>query len=221
MRTPLLVCALVLHVATGAVALAQPAQAERDVAPAELIKRLQAGGYTLHFRHAITDSHSDDGAAADDDCARQRNLSEAGRAQARAIGESIRALNVPVGATLAGPRCRTMETARLMIGRAQSDWEVRGGGLDRADYPGLRRLLSTQVPPGTNQILIGHGHQFLTVAKTASELGEGDAAVVLGLGREGFRVIGTLRSGDWANALRAVNAGRAASPSETATRVRP
>ena len=49
-----------------------------------------------------------------DDCATQRNLDAAGRAQARALGAKIRAERIPVRRLLASPWCRTMETASLL-----------------------------------------------------------------------------------------------------------
>jgi len=49
-----------------------------------------------------------------DDCATQRNLDAAGRAQARALGAKIRAERIPVRRVLASPWCRTIETASLL-----------------------------------------------------------------------------------------------------------
>lgn len=176
--------------------------------PAELLQRLRAGGYTIHFRHAVTDaSQGDDPAATAStacaergecgDCSKQRNLSAAGRAQAREVGAAIRALDIPIGSVLAGPLCRTRETARLMFGRTEVSPDVRGGGLGRPSYPGLLRLLSTPVPPGTNHVLSGHGGQFEAVAGAAFHLEQGEAAVVRGLANGRFEVVARIRSGDW------------------------
>src|SRR4051812_48853357 len=82
------------------------------------VETLRAGGNVIAFRHAITDqSHQDEAAFRYDQCARQRNLSAAGRAQARAIGRAIRRLRIRIGRVLASPYCRTRETARLAFGR--------------------------------------------------------------------------------------------------------
>jgi phosphohistidine phosphatase SixA len=62
-----------------------------------------------------------------EDGARQRNLTDAGRADARAIGAAIRALGIPIGRVLASPFCRTRETAELIFGRATVSNAVRGG----------------------------------------------------------------------------------------------
>jgi phosphohistidine phosphatase SixA len=47
------------------------------------------------------------------DCATQRNLDAAGRAQARSIGAAFRTAGIDVGAVLASAWCRTAETAEL------------------------------------------------------------------------------------------------------------
>jgi broad specificity phosphatase PhoE len=48
------------------------------------------------------------------DCSTQRNLDEAGRAQARALGARLKAERIPIGRLLASPWCRTLETATLL-----------------------------------------------------------------------------------------------------------
>lgn len=84
-----------------------------------------------------------------DDCATQRVLSEKGRQNSRAIGEAIRALDVPIGPVLASPLCRTVETAVLAFGFAEKSMATRDGGREPVGSPGryaaLRVLLSTRV----------------------------------------------------------------------------
>lgn len=146
--------------------------------PTEPLKLLRAGGYTIHFRHSRTDFSQNDLPTADaGDCTRQRNLSGEGRDLARSIGTAIATLKIPVGDVRAGPLCRTLETARLIFGRAVSDAEVRGSGLGQNDYAGLRRLISIPVKLGTNQVLVGHGAQFHAVSQMSGVLDEGDAAI--------------------------------------------
>src|SRR5262245_676611 len=92
-----------------------------------LVNAMKSGGFTLFFRHAVTDrSEMDRKEAAYEDCASQRNLNANGRSEARAIGEALRELALPVGDVLASPYCRTMETARLIAGRANPSREVVG-----------------------------------------------------------------------------------------------
>ena len=56
------------------------------------------------------------------DCATQRNLSDAGRADAQRIGERLRRERVPIARVYTSPWCRCRETAMLAFGSAQ-DWE--------------------------------------------------------------------------------------------------
>ena len=68
-----------------------------------------------------------------EDCATQRNLTDKGRAEARALGEHVKRLKIPIGEVLASPFCRTMETARLAFGKARATNDVRGGPLSADD----------------------------------------------------------------------------------------
>ncbi len=72
-------------------------------------------GDVVLFRHALAPGGGDPPGFRLDDCSTQRNLSDAGREQARRIGEALRQRlgAVKVGAVWASPWCRTQETARL------------------------------------------------------------------------------------------------------------
>ena len=190
-----------------AASLASTAAAERLSSPdpahaiegAVLVRELRNGGYTLYFRHTATDFSQGDGAMTTyDACATQRNLSEAGRAQAREIGEAIRALVLPVGEVIASPFCRTMETGRLMFGRAEPSTVVRGfEGTNRAnaDYGPLVALLALPPKAGTLRAITSHGNPFRAIAGPP-HLDEGEAAVLKPAGGH-FVVVARIRRGDW------------------------
>ena len=97
-----------------------------------------------------------------DDCANQRLLSPQGRSEAGDIGRNMARLQLPVGEVLVSPFCRTLDTARLMMGRATPRAEMRES--EGADYPGLKQLLAAPVAAGTNRWLVGHGIPFRAVA---------------------------------------------------------
>jgi len=91
---------------------ARPPAATSARSAAELVAALKQGGYVVYFRHAATDFSKNDEKMRDfDDCANQRNLTDAGRDQAKRIGASWRALGLPLGKVYASPFCRTRETA--------------------------------------------------------------------------------------------------------------
>jgi hypothetical protein len=159
-------------------------------------RELREGGYVLYFRHATTDmSRNDADMKSYEDCDNQRNLTERGRDEARAIGEHFRRLQIPVGEVLASPFCRTMETARLAFGRAQSTNEVRGGPVQASRYEALRKLLSAPVPKGLNRVISSHGNPFYALAG-APYLAEGEMAVVRPEG-SGFSVVARVRPEEW------------------------
>jgi phosphohistidine phosphatase SixA len=167
---------------------------------AATVDLLRAGGYILYFRHAATDfSQNDAKMTSFEDCATQRNLTDRGRAEARAIGDAIRALAIPIGKVRASPFCRTVETAKLAFGRAEPTSAVRGGPArpeDPARYAALRSLLGQAPAPGTNDVIVSHGNPFHAVAGPPY-LAEGEAAVIQPSG-EGFRVVARIRVDEWA-----------------------
>jgi phosphohistidine phosphatase SixA len=168
---------------------------------AALRAALQHGGYVLYFRHGATDfGQNDDQMTGYEDCARQRNLTERGRADARAIGAAIRRLHIPVTTVLASPFCRTRETAELVFGQATTDVRVRGGPArtdDAQRYAALKSLLSTPVPAGANLAIVSHGNPFHALAG-APYLAEGEMAVVEPLGAAaGFRIVAKVPPNGW------------------------
>ena len=76
--------------------------------------RLRDGDIVL-FRHAIAPGSDDPRGMRLDDCSTQRNLDEAGRRQARRIGELLRRHRVAVGAVLTSAWCRARDTAALAV----------------------------------------------------------------------------------------------------------
>jgi hypothetical protein len=174
--------------------VALPCQAEVD------LHSLREGGYVLYLRHASTDfSQNDANMKSYEDCANQRNLTDKGLGEARTIGEHVKRLKIPIGAVLASPFCRTMETARLAFGKAQAMQGVRGGPSQTSDpkrYEGLKKLLSTPVPKGENAVISSHANPFYALAGPPY-LAEGEIAVVKPGGDSGFSIVGRIRLEDW------------------------
>jgi len=176
---------------------ASAAAAEPD---AKLLAELRQGGYVLFLRHTSTDfSQNDSRMTGFEDCANQRNLTDQGRAEARALGEHVKRLKIPIGEVLASPFCRTMETARLAFGKARATGEVRGGPLsadDPARYAPLRELLSSRVPENENLVIASHGNPFRALAGPPY-LAEGEMAVVRPEGGGRFSVVARIPLTGW------------------------
>ncbi len=162
---------------------------------------LRRGGYVLYFRHAATDAVPDDAdTVVLSDCDTQRNLSALGRRQARAVGQAVARLDIPIGRVLASPFCRAVDTARLAFGRATREpvlenLETAERGAEReARITGLRRLLSTR-PGAANLVLVAHG--FNVGAAADVTIDEGEAAIFRPRPPAGFRLVATVTPRQW------------------------
>lgn len=194
-----LACAWIL---AGSVAGQTPgSRPDAPVPTATLIAALKQGGYVVYFRHAATDFSANDEKMRDfDDCASQRNLTNAGREQARRIGAAWRSLSLPVGKVYASPFCRTRETAELAFGRYERAGEARGGpgsASDAARYRPLAEMLATKPQPGVNDIVVSHGNPFRALHPEMPYLQEGEAAIVRPAGAGGHEVVGRIASEQW------------------------
>lgn len=169
--------------------------------PAALVALLKSGGYIVYFRHTATDFSKNDEKMRDfDDCANQRNLTDAGRLQAKRIGEAWRMLSLPVDRVLASPYCRTREVAQLMFGRHERALEVRGGPGTAGDpvrYQPLSRLLETLPKAGTNNVISSHGNPYQALHPGTGYLREGEAAIIRPLPGGGHEVVGRLAWDEW------------------------
>jgi phosphohistidine phosphatase SixA len=184
---------LVLTAACGAV---DEPETVRPLVGAELVDALRDGGHVLYLRHAETPEDGTDQPGSLGDCSRQRLLNDAGRADAVALGEAVRALEVPVGEVLASPYCRTVETAELAFGEAVTEAglvtptpETRG-----RTTTALRRLLRTEPEDGENTVLVGHLTNLRLLSTASPDEG---GTVVLRPDGEGFVLVGSVPPQGW------------------------
>ena len=82
----------------------------------EVESLLRQGGVVIAFRHALAPGTFDPPGFRVGDCSTQRNLSEAGRAQARRIGEWFAARSLKPARVRSSPWCRCVDTATLAFG---------------------------------------------------------------------------------------------------------
>jgi hypothetical protein len=116
-------CALtVLFLSVGCTPAIQPKLSEAIAASPStpssenLWSSLREGtGYVVLLRHAQTTPGTGDPPGFKlEDCSTQRNLSEAGRTQARQIGQAIRDRKILIAQVFSSQYCRCLETARLL-----------------------------------------------------------------------------------------------------------
>ncbi|MBA2374955.1 MAG: histidine phosphatase family protein [Actinomycetota bacterium] len=167
---------------------------------------MRDGGFVIFIRHPETDaspvSADADGHLEDlSDCSLQRNLTDAGRGDARSLGEDIERLEIPVGEVLASPYCRTSETAELALGEAEAVPELAtprylSPGDPEADerIAYLREVFSTPPAEGANTWVMTHKLNLRLVS--GESVPEGGAVVFEPRG-EGFEVFATLPPEWW------------------------
>lgn len=80
----------------------------------ELVLQMQSGNAVLMIRHALAPGIGDPEEFDINDCNTQRNLDNAGREQAQAIGQWLRDHGIKNVKLFSSQWCRCMDTARLM-----------------------------------------------------------------------------------------------------------
>jgi broad specificity phosphatase PhoE len=178
----------------GALAFAAPGAR----AGASTWDRLRAGGLVILMRHASTQPGTGDPPGFRlGDCSTQRNLSDAGRAEARRVGERMRAERVPIVRVYTSPWCRCRETATLAFGTAE-DWDPLGSFFDAPERDEentehVRKRIATysrRQPPG-NVAMVTHAVNIASLAKRA--VGPAEIVVVRPDGCCALRVVDQLR----------------------------
>ena len=117
-------------------------------------------------------------------CSTQRNLSEAGRSQARAMGEWFRRHGLQPQAVLSSQWCRCLDTARLALGRAEP-WTAlnstfAGQGDPDRQRAQLRERLS-HLPEGALEVWVTHQVIMTGLTGAYPAMGEGFLADRKGL----------------------------------------
>jgi broad specificity phosphatase PhoE len=184
-----------LVLAVGAFSLLGSAPALADEAAAWAA--LRAGGNVALVRHASTEAGLGDPPGYRlDDCRTQRNLSPEGRAEAKRLGERLRAEGVRVERVYTSPWCRCRDTALEAFGKAE-EWDALSSFFDdRSREPRLTASVkkrigtySTKKPDGTVVMVT---HHVNIAALTGLAVGTGEIVVVRPDGCCGLKVVGRI-----------------------------
>ncbi len=148
--------------AAASTAVAAPASPGSVAEGADAFARLRRGGVVLAMRHARAPGTFDPPGFKLGECATQRNLSEEGRQQARALGQRLKAAGLVPTQVRSSPWCRCMDTATLAFGRSEA-WPALGSpeGVDAATYARsletLRRSVAQAAQrPGEFEVWVTH-----------------------------------------------------------------
>ncbi len=178
-----------------AVLPALPAAAQEPAGEAALWAALAGGGHAALVRHALAPGTGDPPGFRIDDCATQRNLSPAGRRQARALGERFRKHGATEVAVFSSLWCRCLETARLLdLGEVTPLPALNSFFRDRspeaAQSAAVRRLIAEQAAGGRSLVLVTHQVNITALTGVFPQSGE---IVVVRPEGAGLRLVGRIR----------------------------
>lgn len=171
-----------------------------------LVAAMHAGGYVLVMRHAGSPRTPPDPAQAEpDNVQHERQLDGPGRAAARAMGEALQRLQIPIGLVLSSPTFRALQTVRLaQLGQPRTFAQLGDGGQSMQSDPTgtraawLRAKVAECPTAGTNTVIVTH---FPNVNEAfgndAAGLADGEALVFRPDGHGGARVVGRIRIEEW------------------------
>lgn len=165
-----------------------------EVVEESLIDAVRQGGVVIYLRHAERFNGTHDTLLPTSpwadfaDCARQRNLTPAGRLQATELGADVRLVGVHVDRVVALPLCRTRDTAILAFGNTE---------LDRRMYDPAFVAGQLAVPPrpGAVTVLVGSEFQLRQIA--GFQLDPSEMAIFRPDGKGGTSLLGRLKVADW------------------------
>jgi phosphohistidine phosphatase SixA len=168
--------------------------ASSSAANTALWQQLKQGGYVILMRHAAVDSmtHSTHPNANFENCASQNNLSPQGQQDAATVGRVFKQQQIPIAAVLAGPYCRTQDTARIAFGAAQV-WTALDLQTDLPEDEASKRMQEVyariaQFKGTGNLVLLTHQ---LNIDALTLELVEPSTVLILKPeGAAGFTVLG-------------------------------
>jgi len=179
-------------------------------ATGDVLKLLRGGGYVIVFRHGATHTDQADTDPLNlDNVAKQRQLNDKGRADAKAVGEAFRAAGIPIGKSYSSRFQRAVETARLIGGKEpQTKLDLSEGGLvvtpneNNRRTQAMRALVATAPDPGTNTFIVTHKPNILDAfGKDWFEIKEGEASIFKPEGK-GFALVARIQIGQWTMAAK-------------------
>ena len=165
------------------------AMAAPDLAPADdgdLVQVLRGGGLVIVVRHGATfPDKADTDPLNFDNIAGQRNLNDKGKMLAKAFGDALREVGVPIGTVYTSKYNRAYETAVLAgFKNIVKTPDLTEGGLvvspneNNRRAEALRKMLTVVPKGGTNSVLITHQPNIIAaLGKDWFDVKEGEASI--------------------------------------------
>lgn len=141
---------------------------------------MTAPGHVVLMRHAEAPGFSDPKDLRIGDCATQRNLDGAGRAQARRIGDALRLRGIVFDRVLSSQWCRCLETATLATGHKPVEWPALNSFFgDRTVAPARVAAIARFIGElGTSERVLLVTHHVVIQALAGVDVGSGEMVVV-------------------------------------------
>jgi phosphohistidine phosphatase SixA len=182
-----------------------PVIAFSRAAQADWIDDVRRGGYVIVIRHGATFSNQADTDPLNiKNVSAQRQLNDQGRAQAKAMGETMRALKIPVGSVVTSMFQRAVETGTLLgFGDVKSTFDVSEGGLvvtpdENARRAQALRKLAGTAPAGGNLVIVTHKPNIMDAfGKDWFDVREGEASIFQPDGQGGYKPVVRVRADEW------------------------
>jgi phosphohistidine phosphatase SixA len=178
----------------------------------EIAQALHAGGLVVVVRHGATfPDQADTDPLNFGNIAAQRNLNDKGKALAKAFGDSLRQVGIPVGKVYTSKYNRAYETAVVAGFRdIEKTADLTEGGLVVSPNENSRRIeafhkmLSTAPMPGTNTILITHKPNIIdALGKDWFDVKEGEASIFRPENGN-YKLVARVQMDEWSNIASAV-----------------
>jgi phosphohistidine phosphatase SixA len=186
-----------------------PAWAQQIASVEEIVTSLRSGGYVIVVRHGATHPDQADTDPLNlDNVAKQRQLNDKGRSDAKAVGELFQRAGIRIGKSYSSRFQRAVETAKLIAGKdPQGTLDITEGGQvvspneNTRRAQALRALVGVMPDPGTNTLIVSHKPNIIDAfGKDWFEIREGEASIFKPDGSGRSTLIGKVQITQWATA---------------------
>jgi phosphohistidine phosphatase SixA len=171
---------------------------------AALVNGLRQGGYVIVMRHASSPRQVPDKQTANPDNVNlERQLDDAGRASAAAMGNALRDLKIPIGLVFTSPTYRALETIRLAkLPNPSSVPELGDGGQSMQGVAGAQatwlQKKVTEFPTGSSTLLVTHMPNIAAAFPAlATGVADGEALVFGPDAKGGATLVARIKIEEW------------------------
>jgi broad specificity phosphatase PhoE len=179
----------------------------------QLVRSLRAGGYVIVVRHGATFSNQADTDPLNfDNIAKQRNLNDKGKELAKAFGDAIRGVGIPVGEVYTSKFNRAYETAVIAgFNDIEKTDDLTEGGLvvtpdeNNRRAEAFRKMLAQAPDGGKSNFLITHKPNIIdALGKDWFDVKEGEASIFKPENGK-YRLVARVQMEDWPKLAAALN----------------